>query len=542
MGFISNITDRRVKSAESLIRRVSSGGASGKPSKTNYEGYTSLAGTPLAIERLIRAQRSRAPYGWKDDRWEMSRHFTGINYVAIHRTGKQLSMAEFQVFRKDKDHPDGKRPVTQDDPPEGGRLCRPWDLVELLEKPNWRDSWGQLMYRWNLQKCLFGEALTWMLPNKLGTPMELYVMPTPLMSPGAQSNPEFPEGYYRMQAFYPYGPFSQYPTPQASAGAQIDARWVLQFMEPDPLIFGLGYSPLTAMKLEMDEFDSIGVSRFYKMKGSVNPAAVLDFTNVDGMEPLPQREIERIHAEFENSFQGPQNAGKLIVGTPGGELKEFGSKPFEMDYPQSWDQLMSFILGGGFGITKPAAGMIEDSSYSTLFATLKQLHMVTLEPDCSLYAAMLTRRLAPFFGDDLIVEIRCKRIDDHEMMKGQLDTAISAKAITKNEVRKRLPLLDLDPTTEDWGEEIAGTDSMEEQQQMGMGGQPGPAPPPPPLAGKDETAEKLDAEPVDPLEKERDRPGGIGEGSLGPRKALIQRLLKNHNGRVKATNGNGRHA
>ena len=77
-------------------------------------------------------------------------------------------------------------------------------------------------------------------------------------------------------------------------------------------------------------------------------------TDVEGMEPLPESEIDRIHAEWENEFQGPENHGRLIVGTPGGQFDMFGSKPTDMDYQSGWDQQLNFILGG-FGITKPAA-------------------------------------------------------------------------------------------------------------------------------------------------------------------------------------------
>ncbi len=108
--------------------------------------------------------------------------------------------------------------------------------------------------------------------------------------------------------------------------------------------------------------------------------------------------------------------------------------------------------------------MIEDSSYSTLFATMKQLYWQTLDPMSNRISNHLTRKLAPFFGDDLIVEVRCKRIDDHDVKNAKLQLLMAGKAITKNELRKEceFPL-----TPEDWGSEMAG---MVAEDEMATGG------------------------------------------------------------------------
>ena len=241
----------------------------------------SLAGGPAssissnaAIKRLLQAMRSNAPGGWSDDRWEESRHFTGINYIAIHRKATLLQQSEFEVFIKDPTHPKGKRPVTDADPPQGDRLVKPFELVKLLQHPNNEDSWGVLMYNWVLQMDLTGMALTWMVPNKLETPMELYPVPTALAIPQTTINEEYPKGYYRIQPLYPYGPFSSYPSPATSVGAPIPAQWMLRFKYPHPLLRYDGFSPQTAMRQNVDLFESMDRSRWYSMKRSVNPSAV----------------------------------------------------------------------------------------------------------------------------------------------------------------------------------------------------------------------------------------------------------------------------
>lgn len=442
----------------------------------------SVVSTDNATRRLLEALRSFAPGSWTDDRWEQSKHFLGITYVAVHRQNEILTQAEYKVYVKDEQHPDGKRPIRPDDPPMGNRMVRPWDLVQLLQNPNREDDFGDLISNWNLQMDLTGSALTWMVPNKLGTPYELYPIPTALAIPQPAVNPDYPDGYYRIQPVYPYGPFSSYPTPAAAVGAAIPAQWMMRFKYPHPLIRYEGYSPLTAMRSHIDQHESMDRARWYAMKRGVNPAAVLQFEDMEGAQPFPEEAIERIKADFENEHYGSENWSKLYVTAPGSKLEPFGNRPIDMDFQGGWEQVASFILGGGFGITKPAAGMSEASAYANLFASLKQLYWQTLDPKCSRIARKLTRFLGPYFGDDLIIEVHCKRIDDHEILFQKIDKAVSSKAVTKNGVLK---LLDLPVTQEEWGDDIAGDPSPYEKEQQekqmapeggGMPGMPGGMP------------------------------------------------------------------
>lgn len=501
--------------------------------------YTqSVTGTEAAIKRLMQAMRSNAPGGWTDDRYEQSKHFTGVNYIAIHRTGMLFSQSEFQVYRKDPTHPEGKVPVTQDDPPEGDRLCKPYDLVRLLERPNDDDSFGDLLYCWNQQMDLTGSALTWMVPNKLSTPMLLYPVATAVAIPQPVINPDFPDGYYRVQPLYPYGPFSSYPSPTTSVGAPLPNQWIMRMKYHHPLLRYEGYSPLTAMNLQSDSVTAIDRSRFYKMMRTFNPNVILQLEEAVGAQPLPEAEINRIRAELMNLFFGPENVGGLVVAPPGGKFEEYGNAPREMEYQAGWEQLMSFLLSG-FGITKSVAGMLEDTSYASLYASLRQFHWLTLEPKANMVAAKITRHIAPFFGDDLIVEIRCRRIDDHDITFTKIDKGIAAKCITKNEVRQELGYAQ---TQEEWGEEIAGFE--EPPQQPGMPGMPGGEEQPGQDNGELGPFADMVGDEDNPAEDNRPSPDKLSEGSLGPKMKKLHnrfRKAKKQPNVFAGSNGNGRH-
>ena len=493
----------------------------------------------LAFVRLLEAMRSRAPGGWSDDRWEQSKHFTGMVYIAVHRMSEQLAQSEFQVNMKDPAHPEGKRPVTPEDPPQGPERerydIRPYDLVKLLEKPNPEDSFGDMMYRWNQQMDLTGKALTWMVPNRAGTPYELYSIPTCIAIPQPVINMHYPNGYYRIQPVYPYGPFSSYPTPATAVGAPIPGEWMLDFKYPHPILRYDGWSPLTALRLHIDETEEIDRSRWYKMRRSVNPDAVLDFDAMEGMIPLPKSERDRLREDFANFFQGSENAGRLFIASPGAHLQPWGQSPKEMDYPNGWDQLTSFVLAG-MGITKPAAGIVDEASYASLYAALKQLHLLCLEPKCNRIAAKLTRFLAPFFGDNLIVEIKVQRIDDHDVKLAKLGILCQYGAITINQL---LQELDMPTTDQEWGEERVGMPAGMMDPMGGgmpgampapeMGGGMGPEgmPMPPQLQGEEEQypEEMMQGMPT---------PGPLGKDSLGPRHAkMLNRIFLRRNAAFK---------
>jgi Phage portal protein len=519
MGFISNLTEGR------NIWQEVFGNATGRDKEkfpSVHPGGSwgrGIVSEPAAYKRLLQAMRSMAPGGWSDDRWEQWRHWTGITYLAGHRACEQLSQAEFEVFEKDDNSEDGKRPVRR------GHVG--YDLIRLLEKPNREDSFGDIMYWISQQMDLTGTALLWMVPDGLSVPKELYVIPTATAIPQPAINPDYPDGYYRIQPVYPYGPFSTYPTPTTAVGAPLPAQWVVRIKYPHPLLRYDGWSPLTALRLHLDEIESIDRSRWYKMKRTINPSATLDLSEMEGYEgSLPRPEIERIQTEFEALLQGPENVGRLFVPPPGGKLVPWDAA-MEVEYKEGWAQLVDFAMAA-LGTPKGAAGMEAVGGYGQFFAMLKAWHAFSLNPKCARIGAKLTRFVAPFFGDDLIVEVRCPRINDHEVVNAEIDKAVQAKAITKGEVRRALESLRLKTLNAEWENDIAGDPSPNEkaqqEQQMAAAqapgmpgdGSEGAEAPAAPETGADNGPGTPPPQPPE-LETSRPKAGKLAAGSLGPR-------------------------
>ncbi len=209
-----------------------------------------------------------------------------------------------------------------------------------------------------------------------------------------------------------------------------------------------------------------------------------------------------------------------------------------MMFESGFEQLASFIAGAGFGITKPAMGMVEDASYSTLWATIQQLYNLTLEPDVQDAASDDTKFLCPFYGDDLFLEYRAKPINDHDVLGQAFDKGVQGKCMTKKEGRTILRRMgvELEHVTEEWADDMLGdpTEKEEAQQEQEQETKLGVAETAHPEdARNDETAktETADAgmKPANDemktadgnkIEASRPRTPSGAAGSLGPRKSI----------------------
>ncbi len=141
----------------------------------------------------------------------------------------------------------------------------------------------------------------------------------------------------------------------------------------------------------------------------------------------------------------------------------------------------------------------------------------SLTYQCQDIGQMFSRWLAPFFGVDLEVEVRCRRIDDHEITFQKCEVMMQAKAITKNEVRKMMEMM---VTSEPWGNDIAGDPSPNEQllqtQMMALPDQAAEQEGGVILPGDDSPA-GADANPEpDEIVRSRPKTGSLGKGSKGP--------------------------
>ncbi len=418
---------------------------------------STIAGSRTAVDYLLNALRSAAPGAWSDNRLEQTNHFVGCAFLAINTLMKQAASSELCVWKRDPQDPEHKQRMGLDDP-----------LVQLLMNPNNQDDYGMNMRRTVQQIGLTGSCLSWQVPNSFprwdmpeernqGQPSEMYVIPTALATPIPQYM-GYPQGAYRVQPLYPYGPFATLPNMASAAGAVVDARQFFVMRNPHPLLRYDGYSDLTAMRLQADTVDSIDRARWTTQQKGVEPAGILslptkpDGTNFDPDDP----EVARIRNQIEEFWANPMNRGKFLIIGGGAEATPWGHAPMDMAWQEGWEQLVSFILAS-YGVMKSVAGASDDATYAQLYAALKQFHLMTLNPLLHLISGAWNKHLCPQFGPEYFVTIEPERIDDPTVRQGDEGHSIRIGDRTINEWRKQHGL---EETPEPWGNERVGSRVM----------------------------------------------------------------------------------
>lgn len=422
-----------------------------------------VTGQSFNLQQLLRALRSDAPGQYTQNVWELGRQFMGMAYIAIHTLCEQAAQSQFHLFVRDKKHPKRRRHASMDDP-----------IRELFENPNEQDTLGDFLYEIALQLCLTGQCLIWCVPRKGGTlglhgfnyPHSMYVIPTAITQALGPS-PQFPYGAYRVQPLYPYGPFGWFPSPYGIQGAIVPAEQIMRVKFKNPIFRYDGYAPLSGCRLQSDTLEAIDRARFYGQLNAPNIGTVVEFDK-EVTNPTAET-IGRLRAEFEGMFSGPENFWKLFIAQPGTTVRDLGTgkNPTDMAWQEGWEQLSSFILAC-FGVTKPVAGMVDETSYATLYAAMKQFHMVRLRPLLARIAGQLTKRIVRPYNSEMFIELEAPKIDDEQVLQGQLTTLISISGVTINEVRIAFGM---EPV--EWGDVRAGEAEVREAEAEAMAQQQG---------------------------------------------------------------------
>lgn len=408
---------------------------------------------------MIRSALGAAvPGGWAADHYEETLHFTGWNYIAGHVTGLQCAGATVEVsrpmgtvdawsgktIRKSIPRHTGRQryfsPLAksheQDQLEEREILPEKFGLTKLLNRPNPSQSGGHLRYEISVQLSQTGTALVVKIPNRFGKTVELYTVPTCLMTPRPPST-QFPRGAYYVspaatRTNWADDSFVTMVGYQRLAGTTIDMRDLIKISFPHPLWKDEGYSALAAGALWTDSSEQIDRTRFSKMQNQADPSIIV--TPPKDVNPT-DNEIARVMHLMTTNWAGAKNAGKIAVAPGGSEIEQVGVSPRDMDFGAGFTQLRDAIMGM-HGVPLIAAGITDGGSYAAFYAALKQFITLTVQPKLDWIAEELTYQLGEHYGDGLMVRLIAASVDDPQVLESQLATDISARSIKKNELRQ----------------------------------------------------------------------------------------------------------
>lgn len=430
---------------------------------------------------LRQAMQVGKPGVYSSSHREEARKFKGWHYVAIQALMKQGYMCEVKASERFDDDEDKLGPKTksvynkEDD--KGEPLPRNHRLMELLRRPNPKQSGGAFIAERILQLSLTGVSYVWNVPNKAGLVIERYVLPTAIVEPQWR-NSEFEFGCYRIRpeggrhggtvdmSAFGFGHSSLYATTE-----YIDARDVQVVLHPHPILRDDGQSPVNASGTWTDLACKIDESNWSHMELGPDPSLSVEMDGFEGDQEDLDRQKEKFYAEF----GGSHNHGKVFFAAAQGEhaktrIKTLTTSPKDMQYAEGFERMRDAILAI-YGVNPLAAGIQAPSGREGLYAPLEHFACLTVQPLLSMLADDDNESFAWQFRtkdrDDSVVtiEYEAKKIKDEERDGAKQDRLVAGMSITKGELRTQNGM---ELFGDDRDEHFAGTDPEAEQRQMEM--------------------------------------------------------------------------
>lgn len=404
-------------------------------------------GQHQAAAWMLDTFRRQPPGAWSDNRWEQVAHYRDVIYVAIRSIMDLISGADFCVSRKKRKSKNRTTFMKSGGATQAhGRdedyiPFEDYDhpLARLTRRPNEVETMGELAAKLVLQNRLTGVAPLWCVPNNAGRPVELWALKVALLQPLYQQSLLYPHGAWRVTPYTQGGWSGFLPGRIGSAGAVLPGEEVKRWMDPHPLIDWDGFSPLTAGAVQLDVLESIDESRKSAMDNGLQLDAVLIAPGIG------EHNATRIQDKFENRHRGSRNAKKFAVvdpgdpvagGTGGFDLKTLSQTSKDMEYDKGWEQMVKFALAL-FGVPASVAGLSTTTSYSELYAALRQFHH-RQQAFVSRMETWFTKILAwPWcsFPDEYIVRVKLPPLDDPELREKVLGRQLQYDLLTYNEAR-----------------------------------------------------------------------------------------------------------
>lgn len=292
---------------------------------------------------------------------------------------------------------------------DGERVADPGHpLARLFAYCNEVDFWQGLAYEIFLQFGLFRRVVLWAVPDGLGLPAELWVIPTPWAEAKTDR-----DGVARRWTITPGGgvPFDvgadeivciqgKHPTSKSVplSPTEAGAEWILSSEIIERARHQTyEHGPLQSMLIEIDK----------EVHHSVTPEL-----------------LDAIGEKFMARYRGFAQAGRPIVQPPGVKAVPWSVKPNEMLTGEQADQLRDNVLAL-HKVPRFAVGIAHDLNRATAEVSERVWYNTAINPMRRYIAGALTEHLAKRFDPDLQVWFEDLVPDDAEARR--LDFAADAK-------------------------------------------------------------------------------------------------------------------
>lgn len=249
-------------------------------------------------------------------------------------------------------------------------------LVQLFADVNPQDTWFEFAYEWMMYWQLCGKSYLWVIPNGLGMPAEIYVLPSDWVWPV-------------YNAAGTLWKFEVIPVGYSAIRIDLPPEEVItcKFKSPRSKIDGWG--PLQAGPLWIDAVESIEKTRKATFDGGPNPDVIL---NMGPSYANPSDDIVlRIKEKFMRRTQNL--AREPLFLPPDIKVDKLSMTPLEMDFGTSGGITRdnNLALVGTPGII---AGMAHEFTEANADASNLVFCEGTMNPLFTMAAGILTEHLA----------------------------------------------------------------------------------------------------------------------------------------------------
>jgi HK97 family phage portal protein len=338
------------------------------------------------------------------------------------------------------------------------RRLRDHPLAQLLRKPNTFTHGNRLIRDLVSDRGIYDRALWVKTFNADGSPALLSLPPVLWEVDGERSNWLAPEW------FKIHGTIRDVSVP---------ADRVVYFRGYNPLDRRQGLSPIEGLRRTLSEAHAANVMREQSMR---NGARISGYITRPKDAKWGDSARERFRDSWRGQYQGmsaTQGAGTPLL-EDGMTFVPAAQTAEELQYVEA-RKLTREEVAAAYFIPPPMIGILDHATFSNISEQHKMLYADTLGPILEEIQAEIELQLVPDYGDDRVyVEFNLmeKLKGSFEEQATQLQTAVGAPYVTRNEARARQNLAPID-----------GGDELVVPLNVLIGGQASPTDSAPPAGG-----------------------------------------------------------
>lgn len=295
-------------------------------------------------------------------------------------------------------------------------------IIDLLQNPNPRDTFYDLIYKTDLFLELVGDAYWWVKRDGNGIPIELHVLYSQFVNIQHDGQNKIIKYNY---------------------GIAVDGEWQynfdpediihFKFFDPNDLFHGI--SPLHACARSHGLIEAMDTYEEALNRNLGIPSGILKYVN----QKLKPEDRQMVEKRWQQKFSSVGRANKVVVTDQDMSYEPIGIEPRHMQFLDGRKWSREEILAC-YGVN-PALLLTEHANYSNMVQASINYHHNTLHPRFKLISQTITNRLVRpngLNGRDLIVTIEKSAPEDAEMVIKKAELLSKHEALRVNELRKML--------------------------------------------------------------------------------------------------------